>query len=201
MIVGVILAAGESKRMGTPKALLKIGDRPFINHIAAQLASSHLDLIYAVLGDKAELIQPVLDKSINIIHNTDFHGGQASSLKVAISKIQYENCDGAMVALVDHPLISASVVSRLMESFYQSKKRIIVPTHGGKRGHPVLYSREVFPEILDAPADRSAKSIRLANLEETLEVEVDDPGVLVDIDTPQDYERHIACLVTAPPVS
>jgi molybdenum cofactor cytidylyltransferase len=191
MIIGIILAAGESKRMGTPKALLKIGDRLFINHIAAQLEASQLDLIYAVLGDKAELIQSVLESNVTVLHNPNFHEGQISSLKTAIDKVQYENCDGVIIALVDHPLISSVVVSKLIETFYQSKKRIIIPTHAGKRGHPVLYSREVFAEILEAPPDRNAKTIRLENLEETLEVEVDDPGILVDIDTPQDYERHI----------
>ncbi|MBZ5554033.1 MAG: nucleotidyltransferase family protein [Acidobacteriia bacterium] len=197
MIIGIILAAGESKRMGTPKALLKIGDRPFINHIANQLEAAQLDLIYAVLGEKADLIQEVLDRNIIVIHNPNFREGQISSLRTAIDKVQYENCDGVIVALVDHPMVSTTVVSKLIESFYQSKKRIIIPTHTGKRGHPVLYSREVFAEILEAPPDQSAKAIRLENLEETLEVEVDDPGILVDIDTPQDYERHIATAATS----
>jgi molybdenum cofactor cytidylyltransferase len=197
MIIGIILAAGESKRMGTPKALLKIGDRPFINHIATQLEASQLDLIYAVLGDKAELIQSVLESNVIVLHNPNFKEGQISSLKTAIDKVQYENCDGVIIALVDHPLISSAVVSKLIETFYQSKKRVIIPTHAGKRGHPVLYSREVFAEILEAPPDRNAKTIRLENLEEALEVEVDDPGILVDIDTPQDYERHIARATTS----
>ncbi|MBZ5536635.1 MAG: nucleotidyltransferase family protein [Acidobacteriia bacterium] len=199
MIIGIILAAGESKRMGTPKALLKIGEHPFINHIANQLEASQLDLIYAVLGENADVIQPVLARNITVIHNPNFKEGQISSLRTAIDKVQYENCDGVIIALVDHPLISTSVVLKLIETFYQSKKRIIIPTHSGKRGHPVLYSREVFAEILEAPPDRNAKAIRLENLEETLEVEVDDPGILVDIDTPQDYERHIARAMEAAP--
>lgn len=192
MIVGIILAAGESKRMGEPKALLKIGDQHFINRIASVLEASRLDLIYAVLGDRKEKIEPLLSRNVNPIHNPSFQEGQISSLKAAVEKIQYENCDAAIVTLVDHPLISAAVVERLIESFYQSKKRIIVPTHAGKRGHPVLYSREVFPQILAAPLDRGAKTVRLANLEHTLEVAVNEPGVLIDIDTPEEYERHIA---------
>lgn len=191
MIVGVILAAGESKRMGQPKALLKIGEHTFLDHIAASLANSKLELVYVVLGDHAERVEPTLPKTVHAIHNSNYREGQLSSLKVAIEKAQYENCDGALVTLVDHPLVSPQVVERLIENFYLSRKRLIIPTHQGKRGHPILYSREVFPEILSAPANVGANSIRQANLEHTLEVEVDEPGVLIDIDTPQDYERHI----------
>lgn len=191
MIVGVILAAGESKRMGQPKALLKIGGRTFLDHIAASLVVSKLELVYVVLGDHAELVEPALPKTVHAIYNSNYREGQLSSLKVAIEKAQYENCDGAMVTLVDHPLISPQVVERLIENFYLSRRRLIIPSHQGKRGHPVLYSREVFPEILATPTNLGANSIREANLEHTLEVEVDEPGVLIDIDTPQDYERYI----------
>lgn len=191
MIVGVILAAGESKRMGQPKALLKIGERTFIDHIAASLTSSNLDLIYVVLGDQADSIAPVLPKNVQVVQHPNYREGQLSSLKAAIERAQYENCDGAVVTLVDHPLISPSLVGRLIENFYLSKKRIIVPTHQGKRGHPVLYSREVFSEILAAPQNVGANTIRETNLAHTLELEVNDPTILIDIDTPQDYERYI----------
>jgi molybdenum cofactor cytidylyltransferase len=191
MIVGVILAAGESKRMGQPKALLKIGERTFIDHIAAAMFESKLDLVYAVLGDHAEQIEPILPKNIHVIYNPNYRDGQLSSLKTAIEKIQYENCDGALVALVDHPFVPPTVMQQLVASFYSSKKRIIIPTHKAKRGHPVLYSRDVFSEILTTPTHVGANSIRAAYLEHTLEIPVDDAGILVDIDTPQDYKQHL----------
>jgi molybdenum cofactor cytidylyltransferase len=191
MIVGVILAAGESKRMGQPKALLKIGEHTFLDHIALSLAASQINLVYAVLGNQAEIIQSSLKKNIPIVHNPNYQEGQLSSLKAAIERIQFENCDGVLVALVDHPLISSGIVRRMVEAFYSSKKKIIIPTLHGKRGHPVLYSRELFEEILAIPPGVGANAVRQAYRDHTLELEVDDPGVLIDIDTPEDYERHI----------
>ena len=191
MIVGIILAAGESKRMGQPKALLKIGPRTFLDHIASTLIASKIDMVYAVVGDNAELICQEIDKNIQCIHNPAYRDGQLTSLKAAIERIHYENCDGALVTLVDHPLISSRVVEQIVENFYLGKKRIVVPTYEGKRGHPVLYSREIFSDILAAPLDQGANALRQSHLEHTLELPVDDPGILVDIDTPKDYERHI----------
>ncbi|MDD5542651.1 MAG: nucleotidyltransferase family protein [Acidobacteriia bacterium] len=199
MIVGVILAAGESRRMGEPKALLKIGDHTFLDHIAQSLRASAVDMVYAVLGDHSRKIAASMDKNILCIYNPDYRQGQLSSLKTAIAKIQYENCDGILVWLVDHPLVTPMVASRLVEEFYSSKKRIIMPTHQGKRGHPVLYSREIFSALLGTSNDQGANTVRLSHLEHTCEVEVDDPGILIDIDTPEDYKRHITPVATTIP--
>ena len=177
--------------MGQPKALLKIGAHTFLDHIASSLAASQINMVYAVLGNQADIIRSSLKQSIPIVHNPNYHEGQLSSLKAAIERIQFENCDGVLVALVDHPLISSGIVRQMVEAFYSTNKKIIIPTLRGRRGHPVIYSREIFDEILRIPPGMGANAVRQANHDHTLELEVDDPGVLIDIDTREDYERYI----------
>ena len=96
-----------------------------------------------------------------------------------------------MVHLVDNPFLNASVVNEMIDRFYQSKKLIVIPTYKGQRGHPVLLSSRLFPELLSAPLDQGAKVVVRAHPDETLEIETGDKGVVVDIDTPEEYRRHV----------
>ena len=96
-----------------------------------------------------------------------------------------------LVHLVDHPYIDASLVDRMIRQFYESKKDIVVPRCRGKRGHPVIFSRRLFGELLDAPMDQGAKAVVNAHGDATLEIETDDEGITVDIDTPELYRQHV----------
>jgi len=96
-----------------------------------------------------------------------------------------------LVHLVDHPYIDASLVDRMIRQFYESKKDIVVPRCRGKRGHPVLFSRRLFGELLDAPMDQGAKAVVNAHGAATLEMETDEEGITVDIDTPELYRQHV----------
>jgi molybdenum cofactor cytidylyltransferase len=96
-----------------------------------------------------------------------------------------------LVHLVDHPYISSTLVDMMIERFYASNKLIVVPRCQGKRGHPVIFSRALFAELLNAPLDQGAKAVVNAHREETLEIETDDPGIAVDIDTPELYRQHV----------
>jgi molybdenum cofactor cytidylyltransferase len=92
---------------------------------------------------------------------------------------------------VDHPFLNPELVNRMIDRFYESKKLIVVPTYKGRRGHPVIFSRRLFGELLAAPLDRGAKSVVRAHAAEALEIETDDEGITLDIDTPEDYRRHV----------
>jgi molybdenum cofactor cytidylyltransferase len=95
------------------------------------------------------------------------------------------------VHLVDHPFIDVALLDALIQRFYETKKLIVVPRHKGKRGHPVIFSRDLFEELLNAPIDQGAKAVVNAHREETLEIEWHDQGITVDIDTPELYRRHV----------
>jgi molybdenum cofactor cytidylyltransferase len=196
MIHAVILSAGESSRMGRPKALLPIDGVRFIEKIVAALRSTAVGNIIVVLGHNAEeMRQKIGDLPVTLLINRDYKRGQLSSLQVAIHHIQSASesnpVDGILVHLVDHPYLSAELVDLMINRFYETKKLIVVPRFHGRRGHPVIFSRHLFPELLATPWDQGAKTVVHAHRDETLEIDTEDEGVLIDIDTPEEYRRHV----------
>ena len=193
MIAAVVLSAGESSRMGRPKALLPIEGETFIGRIVASLKQTQVGKIIVVLGHNSDLLAAAIRPlAVDILINTNYKLGQLSSLQVAVRKLLPDaDCDGMLVHLVDHPYIDASLVDRMIQQFYESKKDIVVPRCRGKRGHPVLFSRALFGELLDAPMDQGAKAVVNAHGNETLEMETDEMGITVDIDTPELYRQHV----------
>jgi molybdenum cofactor cytidylyltransferase len=192
-IAAVVLSAGESSRMGRPKALLPIEGETFIGRIVGSLKRTQVGKILVVLGHNADPLAAALGAlSVEILINPNYQLGQLSSLQVAVRTLLPDpDCDGMLVHLVDHPYIDASLVDRMIRQFYESKKDIVVPRCRGKRGHPVLFSRRLFGELLDAPMDQGAKAVVNAHGDATLEIETDDEGITVDIDTPELYRQHV----------
>ena len=193
MITAVVLSAGESSRMGRPKALLPIEGETFIGRIVASLKHTQVGKIIVVLGHNADQLAAAIGPlPVEILINPNYQLGQLSSLQVAVRTLLPDpDCDGILVHLVDHPYIDASLVDRMIRQFYESKKDIVVPRCRGKRGHPVLFSRRLFGELLDAPMDQGAKAVVNAHGDATLEMETDEEGITVDIDTPELYRHHV----------
>ena len=193
MIAAVVLSAGESSRMGRPKALLPIDGQTFIARIVGALKQTPIGTVIVVLGHNAEEIkQRVENLPIEILVNPDYKLGQLSSLQVAVRHLEKTaDCDGMLVHLVDHPYIDAKLVESMIERFHAGGKLIVVPRHGGKRGHPVIFSRKLFGELLAAPMDRGAKAVVDAHRDDTLEIDTGDSGVTIDIDTPELYRQHV----------
>jgi molybdenum cofactor cytidylyltransferase len=193
MIVAVVLSAGESSRMGRPKALLPIGGQTFIERIVAALKQAKVGKIIVILGHNAsELRAEISQLPVEILINTDYKLGQLSSLQLAVRRLQPDlDCDGMLVHLVDHPYLAPSLVEEMIRRFYDKKKPIIVPKFHGKRGHPVIFSRELFAELLNAPMDQGAKAVVNAHRAETLEIDTEEEGIAVDIDTPELYQQHV----------
>lgn len=192
-IAAVVLSAGESSRMGRPKALLPIEGETFIGRIVGSLKRTQVGKILVVLGHNADPLAAALGAlSVEILINPNYQLGQLSSLQVAVRTLLPDpDCDGMLVHLVDHPYIDASLVDRMIRQFYESKKDIVVPRCRGKRGHPVLFSRRLFGALLDAPMDQGAKAVVNAHGDATLEMETDEEGITVDIDTPELYRQHV----------
>ncbi len=193
MIAAVVLSAGESSRMGRPKALLPIEGETFIGRIVASLKQTQVGKIVVVLGHNSDLLAAAIRPlAVEILINPNYKLGQLSSLQVAVRNLLPDaDCDGILVHLVDHPYIDASLVDRMIQQFYESKKDIVVPRCRGKRGHPVLFSRALFGELLDAPMDQGAKAVVNAHGNGTLEIDTDEKGITVDIDTPELYRQHV----------
>jgi len=161
MIAAVILSAGESSRMGRPKALLPIDGQTFIERIVGALTASGLTRIVVVVGFNAdELRRKIEHLAVEIVVNPDYKQGQLSSLQTAIRLLERDqDCQGMLVHLVDHPYIDPALVRVMLHRFAEVRPLIVVPRHQGKRGHPVLFSRGLFAELLSAPLDQGAKSV------------------------------------------
>ena len=193
MISAVILSAGESSRMGRPKALLPIDGQTFIEKIVGALKGAQIGNVIVILGHNAEEMRRRIEHlPVEFLVNPDYKLGQLSSLQVAVRHLENTaDCDGMLVHLVDHPYIDAKLVKVMIERFYDGGKLIVVPRHGNKRGHPVIFSRKLFGELLAAPMDQGAKAVVNTHRNETLEVDTQDSGVNVDIDTPELYRQHV----------
>ena len=193
MIAAVILSAGESSRMGRPKALLPVDGETFIEKIVGALARTRVGKIFVVLGHDAETLKRRLERlAVAFLVNADYKSGQLSSLQTAVRELQLDQeCDGMLVHLVDHPYISSTLVDMMIERFYESNKLIVVPRCRGKRGHPVIFSRALFAELLSAPLDQGAKVVVNAHGDDTLEIDTEDEGVAIDIDTPELFRQHV----------
>jgi molybdenum cofactor cytidylyltransferase len=193
MISAVILSAGESSRMGRPKALLPIDGQTFIEKIVGALKDAQVGKVIVILGHHAEEMRRRIEHlPVEILVNPDYKLGQLSSLQVAVRRLEPEtDCDGMLVHLVDHPYIDSKLVDIMIERFHASGKLIVVPRHGAKRGHPVIFARKLFSELLAAPMDQGAKAVVNAHRDDTLEIDTQDSGVTVDIDTPELYRQHV----------
>src|SRR5262245_29579915 len=157
MVVAVILSAGESSRMGRPKALLPIDGVRFVEKIVSTLKSTDVGNIIVVLGhNAAEMQQKISDLPVTILINHDYKLGQLSSLQAAIRHLE-SSCgpvDGMLVHLVDHPFIDAKLVNMMIDRFYETKRLIVVPRFQGRRGHPVIFARALFTELLAAETEQ-----------------------------------------------
>lgn len=180
MIAGVILAAGESRRMGFPKPLLPYKGTTFLGHLIDVLRGQ-VDPLIIVLGHNADRIPVLLGATVVINHN--YHLGQLSSLQAAISNLK----SATLVCLVDHPCIERPLVEKLIQTYEQHRPPVLIPTYRGRRGHPMIFSEELFPELLAAPLDQGARVV--VRRHQAMELPVEDEGILLDLDDPESYKR------------
>jgi molybdenum cofactor cytidylyltransferase len=184
---GIILAAGESSRMGRDKALLPYRGSTFLNRLIS-LYLPRVEPLIVVLGHHAGEISASLPAAsgLSVVINPDYKRGMLTSLQTGLGAIG--DAPAILFTLVDHPAICAQTIDRLIEAFLRDNPALAIPRYGERRGHPVAMSRRIAAEMLALPPESSAKEIIRAHVDETLFVDVDDPGVLRDIDLPADYE-------------
>jgi molybdenum cofactor cytidylyltransferase len=187
-IAPIILAAGDSTRMGYPKALLPLGDDIFITRILGILLSSGLSRPVIVLGKAAPLIRErIRNWPANIRINPDPDRGQLSSIQIALSAIGPE-FDACMIWPVDQPAVSQDLVRGLTQLFIDSGSPMVFPRCDNRRGHPAIFHRSVFQEFMDAPLEEGPKKMILRHEKETAILPTEEYAAIQDIDTPEEYE-------------
>ncbi|MEN3974535.1 molybdopterin-binding/glycosyltransferase family 2 protein [Emcibacter sp. SYSU 3D8] len=190
-IAAIVLAAGMSSRMGGRNKLLReIGGAPMIRRTVDAVLASGASPITVVTGrDEAEIRAALSGLAVSFIHNPDFAAGMAGSLKAGIAAVTAD-ADGAVVALGDMPFVTAHHIDRLIAAYDEDEGRTIcVPTHDGKWGNPVLWSRRYFPEMLAITGDKGARELLHTYADKLCEVPMDDEGILRDFDTPEAFGK------------
>jgi molybdenum cofactor cytidylyltransferase len=185
----VLLAAGRSTRMGEPKPLLEIGGETFLERAIRVLREGGCRYVVAVLNDGADWAQRLADTSgAAVVVNPDPLSEQLDSLRLALPHVPAD-ADGIAVLPVDFPRLTADTVTRLVQAFAGGDAQIVLPEHNGETGHPVLLGRSLFGELEKAELPNGVRSLLEARAAEIERVSVDDPGVLLDVDTPADLRR------------
>lgn len=191
ILVGLILAAGASRRMGTPKALLEFEGETFADRLIGLLAA-HCSPVIVVLGHDAGTIRSGIRRAgeVTFAVNSDPSRGMLSSLQCGLASVASE-AEGVLFTPVDHPAVKASTVEAIAGAFQRRSKDTLlaIPTCGGRHGHPVCLASEVATEILALPPAAQARDVIHRRRDRTHYVEVDDPGIFQDADDPEAYRR------------
>jgi molybdenum cofactor cytidylyltransferase len=186
---GILLAAGESRRMGYPKPLLKIDEQTFIERITESMLAVVPRLII-VLGAHSDRVRAAIprDGRIVIVENPNYSRGQLSSLKVGLSAILPDS-SGVLVHLGDHPMVCVETFQAIADFYNQLGNQIVIARHEGYRGHPVIFDRAIFGELQSAPEEEGARHVVDADASRVAYVDLNDPGINLDLDTPSDLKR------------
>lgn len=190
MIAGLILAAGESSRMGRDKALLPYRGRTFLETIVDTLRAAGIERIAVILGHHAEEIrQAVKLAGVEFVINAEYRRGQTSSLQAGLRALEHPEFEAVVLSLVDHPAVSVETVRALVAEYRQTRAPVVIPVRRLQRGHPVVIARALFAELLSLDANQAANTVTRKYRDATRFLETDDEGILFDVDGPETYER------------
>ena len=191
MISGIVLAAGESKRMGKTKQLLSFGSSTILEHVVDNLLRSKVGEVVLVLGHESGRIKARFEGApIKLAINPDYQQGMSSSVKCGILAASPES-QACVIALGDQPLVRSEVVNRLIFTYKESGKGIIVPVYGDMAGHPVIFDMKYREALLSLTGDKGGKSIVTAFPDDVQQVQVDTASVIYDIDKWEDYQQQL----------
>lgn len=189
-VSAILLAAGESSRMGRQKALLPWRGKTLLGYQLAQLAAvDEVREIIVVTGHEPEVITAIAAATprARAVHNAAYHTGKVGSIKAGLAAISPE-ADAVMLLAVDQPRPEA-LLRAVVEAHFAAGSKITVPAHEGRRGHPVIFDRSLLPELLAiAEETQGVRSVMQAHLRDTREVAVSDPAVHRDLNSPADLE-------------
>lgn len=189
MISAVLLAAGESRRMGDFKQLMDFGGKTFVACSVDNLTASRAGEVIVVTGHRAQDIRLALkDRPVIFAHNPDYRSGMSSSVRRGVEAVSTKS-RACLIALSDQPQIGTDIVNRVIGAYEKSHPLIVIPTHESRNGHPVLLDLSLKEEILAMDSAQGLRRVVHAHAKETLRVEVSTDAVLMDFDLPEDYDR------------
>ncbi len=188
-VAAVILAAGGSARMGRPKQLLPVSGQPMVRRVAEAVCAAELAQVVVVVGAHATAVtQALKDLPIDIVVNEAWAEGMSTSVRLGVGALQAE-IQAVLIVLADQPALTPNLVQALVARYRATDSPIVAPFYHGRRGNPVLFDRSLFPQLLAIEGDQGGRTL-IARYQEQMErVQVDDPAVILDVDTRHDYEK------------
>ena len=188
----IVLAAGQSSRMGAQKLLLPLGGRPLVVYAVAAACASPADPVLVVLGREAERVAEALPPGRQVtVLNPNYTSGMASSLRIGLDALPAAT-SGALILLGDQPLVTQAIVAALLDEARRSPSAIVVAAYAGKRGHPVYFPRHLFPELQAVVGDEGGRSVLAAHSKLVLTLDFGDLAANRDVDGPAEYQELLA---------
>jgi len=200
MIIAIVPAAGQSRRMGVQKQLLPFAGTTVIGHIVDELRRSRIDEVCVVAGHQADRLRQALEaRSVRIVVNPDYEQtDMLASIRCGLATMPADY-RAVLVALGDQPAITAELVDVMIDCFSTCGRGIVVPIHTGRRGHPLLLDGRYRNEILTGCDQVGVRGLLAAHADDVFELPVSTSAVLSDMDYPEDYRRELARLSRAKP--
>ncbi|MCA0229307.1 MAG: nucleotidyltransferase family protein [Bacteroidetes bacterium] len=188
----IILAAGESKRMGSPKQLLQIEGKSLIHRTAEiALATDCYPVVLVIGANKPQIAPEIVDLPLTIIDNPMWHEGMSSSVKIGLAGVYmtYKEVEAVIILVCDQPYLSVSLLERMVEIYTTKKPRLIACRYGEELGVPALFDRTLFEELLDLKGDKGAKPVLMKHLDEAHILQFEAGSI--DLDTPDEYQAFL----------
>jgi molybdenum cofactor cytidylyltransferase len=190
-IWAIVLAGGESRRMGTPKMLLPFRGSTMLGRVIDNVTASRIDHTLVVLGVEKDRIGELLNKRpVRVCYNANYIEGMLSSVKCGIKHLP-ENCRAFLVFQGDQPLILPSTTDKLIDAYLESGKGIMMPVYNNRKGHPLLIDSRFIANVEQLDNNHGLRALAEKMPGEVSAIDVDDPGILRDFDTPEDYNKEI----------
>ncbi len=193
-VAAVILAAGGSTRMGTPKQLLPIAGKPMVQLVAEAACGAELEQVVVVVGADAEAVAEALrGLPVEIVFNDAWSLGLSTSMRAGISALR-DRIQAVLFLLGDQVALTSELLRSLVGCYLTRRAPIVAPAFGGRRANPVLFDRSLFPELLEVEGDEGGRSVIVQHLDQMELVAVEDPYLVLDVDTRDDYERALSVM-------
>jgi molybdenum cofactor cytidylyltransferase len=192
-LAGVVLAAGESRRMGTPKQLLPFGGRTILERVVDTLLTAGVGQVIVVLGHLADRVRTVLgDRPVQAVVNAAYRRGMLTSVKCGVQAISTDH-NAVLFALGDQPQIDSAVVGEVISAYRTGDAGIVIPRYNGKKGHPIIINLPRYREaIIDLPESVGLNALMQEHADDVRLVDVATEDIIHDIDVPEDYTRELA---------
>lgn len=188
-VAAILLAAGSSRRMGSCKQLLPLAGKTVLATCLETLLEGGVEEIVVVVAPSGkEVAQAAEAYPVRVVRNAEPDGDMAASILTGRGALS-ASCTGVLVALCDYPLVRADTISRLQEEHRKAPDRVILPSHGGRRGHPPLLPRGLLDRLQPS---QTLRDLLRAGPDPIRQLDLPDPGILIDMDTPEDYRRVLA---------